>query len=208
MCMHPLIPIVDEHVCYRARWMQPHADDTTSDAEPVRRVAASEIDHHAESEVCRRFAPRIRLYGLKHLRDEERARDLVQLVLVAVIQAMRAGRVSEPELLARFVLGTCRHIAMRVRARDARSEPMDGASLELLGVEPAATTTLEALDVEALNRCMGALDARARSVLHLSFYRDKSAEEIGEALAMTPGNVRVVRHRAMAQLRSCMEASP
>src|SRR6185436_18903206 len=37
----------------------------------------------AAAELCRRFGPRIRLYGLRHLRDEERAKDLVQAVLVA-----------------------------------------------------------------------------------------------------------------------------
>ena len=37
-------------------------------------------DRDAEGELCRRFAPRIRLYGLRHLGDEDRARDLEVLV--------------------------------------------------------------------------------------------------------------------------------
>ena len=51
----------------------------------------------AERALCRRYAPRIRLYGLRHLRDEERARDVVQTVLLGVLQAAREGRVREPE---------------------------------------------------------------------------------------------------------------
>jgi RNA polymerase sigma-70 factor, ECF subfamily len=35
-------------------------------------------DREAEAEMCRRLAPRIRLYGLCHLRDEQAAADLTQ----------------------------------------------------------------------------------------------------------------------------------
>ena len=53
---------------------QPSLKQAT-DADLARRVARA---RHAggvapeETELCRRFAPRIRLYGLKHLKDEER----------------------------------------------------------------------------------------------------------------------------------------
>lgn len=161
-------------------------------------------DRDAEAEVCRRFAPRIRLYGLKHLRDEDRAAELVQLVLVAVIEALRAGRVEEPQHLDRFVLGTCRHIAARVRAADRRAEPIENHALEQLGAVLPAT---DALDFGALSNCIQRLDARSRSVLFMSFYRDKSADEIASVLETTAGNVRVVRHRAMTELRHCMEAA-
>src|SRR5215470_17065871 len=72
----------------------------------------------AERALCRRYAPRIRLYGLRHLRDEERARDLVQTVLLGLLQAARDGRVRAPEQLVRFVLGTCRNAVLRVREVD------------------------------------------------------------------------------------------
>jgi hypothetical protein len=51
----------------------------SSDGDLARAVAArgpSEAEA-AESELYRRFAPRVRLYGLRHLRDEDAARDLV-----------------------------------------------------------------------------------------------------------------------------------
>src|SRR6266566_5663281 len=92
----------------------------TPDAEIVRMIAVqtgarehAESAQFAEAELCRRFAPRIRLYGLRHLRDEERARDLVQAVLLAVLVAARAGRIEDPERFDRFVLGTCRNTSMR-----------------------------------------------------------------------------------------------
>lgn len=44
--------------------------------------------------------------------------------------------------------------------------------------------------------------------MQLSFFRERSADEIAEVLETTAGNVRVVRHRAVAQLRQCLEAAP
>jgi RNA polymerase sigma-70 factor (ECF subfamily) len=169
----------------------------------VRRVAASGRDRAAETELCRRFAPRVRLYGLKHLRDEDRARELVQTVLVAMIEALRAGRVEDPERFDRFVLGMCRNLASRARYLEARAVATDVDELDLASVMPSDG----ALDVGALLDCVGKLEPRARTVLHLSFYRDKSTDEIAAVLDMSAGNVRVVRHRAVAQLRDCLGAS-
>src|SRR6187551_3775066 len=92
-----------------------------SDAQLARR-AATGSDRAAEAELCRRFGPRIRLYGLRHLRDEDRARDLVQTVLLAVLQAARAGRITDPERVDRFMLGTCRNVALRMRDAERRSD--------------------------------------------------------------------------------------
>jgi RNA polymerase sigma-70 factor (ECF subfamily) len=172
-----------------------------SDAELARRVAIATTRAGAEAELCRRFAPRIRLYGKKHLRSEEAARELVQCVLLALVEALRAERIEHLDNLDRYVLGTCRHLADRIRRNDARAEPHDPATLDLA----AALPEIDPLDFGAVVHCMAQLDGRARSVLHLSFHRERSAEEIAGALAMTAGNVRVVRHRAVAALRRCLE---
>jgi len=186
--------------CYRQLSMQL---ETATHAELVQRVAGGVIDREVEAEVCRRFAPRIRLYGLKHLRDEEAAKDLVQRVLVVVIEALRAGRIEEPQHFDRFVLGTCRNTAHRVRAAEHRAQPTDPADLEI--VDDAKLP--ERFGHDALLACMYKLDMRAKTVLQLSFYRERSTDEIAAALEMTAGNVRVVRHRAMLALRDCLERS-
>jgi RNA polymerase sigma-70 factor (ECF subfamily) len=177
-------------------------DDAEENAELVRSIASREPSaRDAEVALCRRFAPRAKLYGRKHLHDEERASDLAQAVMLAVIEAVRAGRVQDPALIDRFVLGTCRNVALRMRAIDARAQPTDTAELDMIAYVPA----IEPMDRGALTRCLSALDARGRTVVYLSFTEGKAAEEIAAALETTPGNVRVLRHRAVAQLRRCMD---
>ena len=92
-----------------------------SDADVVRRIGSGH-DHEAESELFRRMAPRVRLYGLRHLRDGHAADDLTQQVLITTLEALRAGRLREPEKLASFVSGTCRMTVLDIRRGAQRKE--------------------------------------------------------------------------------------
>ena len=59
--------------------------------------------------------------------------------------------------------------------------------------------------LERLARCLAGLAERERTIVALSFYAERDADAIATELGLNPGNVRVVRHRALARLRSCME---
>ena len=171
-----------------------------SDAELVAAIARGGAAARAgESELCQRFAPRIHLYGLKHLRDDERARDLMQHVLLAVLEAVRAQRLDDPARLDRFVLGTCRNAALRLKEREQRTPLADDAALDGLHVQPVS------VELRPLWGCLNQLEARARDVLMLSFVEDCGAEEIAARLSLQAGNVRVIRHRALSAVRSCLE---
>src|SRR4249920_3797153 len=91
-----------------------------SDAELVLQIGAG--DREAESALFHRMAPRIRLYGLRHLRNESAAEDLTQLVMITALEALRAGRLRDPEKLASFVLGTCRMTVLDLRRGALRKE--------------------------------------------------------------------------------------
>jgi RNA polymerase sigma-70 factor (ECF subfamily) len=165
--------------------------------------AGAGADSAAEGEVCRRFAPRIRLYGLRHLRDDGAAADLVQEVLLVVLDRLRAGALREPDRLASFVLGSCR-LAVSERRRGAMRRQ---ALLSRYGPDLAAgEVERPRLDVDRLDGCLEGLPPRERAVVQLTFYAERSSGEIAGELETTPGNVRVVRHRALVHLRDCMGA--
>src|SRR5262247_1552046 len=92
------------------------------DADLALRIAQG--DREAETEMCRRMGPRIRLYGLRHLRSPSAADDLVQQVLLKVLEALRAARLREPDKLAHFVLGTCRMTVRDLRRSSQRQEEL------------------------------------------------------------------------------------
>ena len=172
----------------------------------ARRIAEAGAvpDSVAETELYRRLGPRVRLYGLRHLRDRQAAADLVQQVLLMTLERLRAGEVREPERIASFVLGSCRMTVLEMRRgtrrREALLETWGGAAEAFEAPEPPA------LDPDRLAGCLEALSERERSVVVLSFFADKQADEVGAELAISGGNVRVIRHRALARLRECMGA--
>ena len=176
------------------------------DATLARRImaAAPARDALAEAELCRRFAPRIRLYGRKYLRSEAAAADLVQDVLMMTLEKLRAGTVREPGRLASFILGTCRQMVIDGKRSTMRRErileafPLDLAA----GAEEAA----EPLDTERLQKCLERLPERERAVLVMTFYDDRPADAVGKDLGLSPANVRVIRHRGLERLRGCVEA--
>jgi len=171
------------------------------DADLVRQIASGS-DREAEAELFRRMAPRIRLYGLRHLRDQHAAEDLVQQVLITALEALRAGRLREPEKLASFVLGTCRMTVMDLRRGAQRKERLleqFGADL-LRPVQPS----MPHLDHEQLTSCVQNLKERERAVVVMTFYDEQTGADVARFLGLSDANVRVIRHRAIHQLRDCM----
>jgi RNA polymerase sigma-70 factor, ECF subfamily len=166
----------------------------------VRQIQAG--DRGAEAELFRRMAPRIRLYGLRHLRDSYAADDLTQQVLITTLEALRAGRLREPEKLASFVLGTCRVTVIELFRTSQRRERL----LERFG--PDLTTSkpvsLPLLDREQLERCVQGLKERERTVVMMTFYDEQTGAEVAGFLGISEANVRVIRHRAIHQRRTCM----
>lgn len=174
------------------------------EAELARRIAAASpgLDREAEAELCRRLAPRVRRYGLRHLRDGEAAADLMQHVLIMTLEKLRAGALREPERLASFIFGTCRLVVLDLRRGSARREQLlrkYGEDLPFADIAPAPR-----LDHDRVERCLETLAERERSVLVMTFHEDRDAVEVGRLLGLTPGNVRVIRHRALDRLRDCV----
>ena len=166
----------------------------------VRRIQAG--DREAEAELFRRMAPRIRLYGLRHLRDNYAADDLTQQVLITTLESLRAGRLREPEKLAAFVLGTCRVTVLELYRTSQRRERL----LERFGPDLTTSTvfSVPVLDRDQLERCVQSLKERERTVVMMTFYDEQTGAEVANFLGISETNVRVIRHRAIHQLRSCM----
>ncbi len=167
-------------------------------------AAAGDGAPWAEAELYRRFAPRVRLYGLRHLRDHEAANDLAQQVMLVVIERLRAGEVRDPGQIGSFVLGTSRMVAAGLRRTERRREHLRGRFVS--DDRAAAPAESWALDARRLEPCLAAAHERERTILLLTYYAEKTAPEIAQALGMTPGAVRVARHRALSSMRECVEA--
>ena len=180
-----------------------------SDDALARRIAAGPAGatDAEEGELYRRFAPRVRLYGRRHLRDAAASDDLAQEVLLLTIERLHAGEVRRPEEIGSFILGTSR---MMVHAERRVARRRDALAVRFLERAAAiAPPPLAMLDAPRVAGCLRALAERDRLVVLLTFYADREAPRIAEDLGVSPGAVRAMRHRAMARLRDCvLQSSP
>src|SRR5262245_62711191 len=128
---------------------RPH---TASDGDLARGIASAPpgAAQAEESELYRRFAYRVRLYGLKHLRDEAAADDLAQQVLLVTIERLREGEVRNPDEIGSFILGTSRMLADSTGRKARRRERLTAQfHVAELYSAPAAETT----DIDIVERC-------------------------------------------------------
>jgi RNA polymerase sigma-70 factor, ECF subfamily len=192
------------------------APDTTAsfpgdspEAQLAHRIAgapAGPARSQAEGALYRLLAPRIRRYGLRHLRDAHAAADLAQHVMVLTIERLRDGTLREPERVLSFVLGTSRLTVMDQRRSERRREELLQRHGDVLLREPAAPIA-PALDHHRVADCLERLPERERAVLVMSFYDDQPSDAVGRELGLSAGNVRVIRHRGIDKLRRCVEGS-
>lgn len=173
---------------------------SASDAELAAAIGQGRDAQAAEEELCRRFGPRLRLYGLRHLRNEDATADLVQHALIVMLESLRAGRVRDPEKLASFLLGTCRMAVLDIRRGAQRRDARLAEYARTLSPTPPA----DLLDTGQLQDCLQRLPERERTVVVLTFYDEQSSEGVAASLGLTAGNARVIRHRALQRLRECL----
>lgn len=155
-----------------------------------------------ETAFCRDLLPRVRAFAWRRTRNAALAEDVAQEVVVVVLEAARGGRVEHLSRLGSFVLGVANNTVIAWQ----RGERRRHALLEQFGPALAGVAHLEeqCVDRARVEECLGKLSRRAQAVLALSFYAERSADEIATELGVQPGNVRVMRHRALAQLHRCM----
>jgi RNA polymerase sigma-70 factor (ECF subfamily) len=189
-----------------------HALDTAAADSPeallARRIAgapAGPARDEAEGQLYRLLAPRIRRYGLRHLRDAHAAADLAQQVMVLTIERLRDGTLREPERVLSFVLGASRLTVMDQRRGERRRAELLQRHAEVLPPHEDAPVAAR-LDHHRVADCLDRLPERERAVLVMSFYDDQPSDAVGQQLGLTPGNVRVIRHRGIDKLRRCVES--
>lgn len=173
-------------------------DSSTAQTDVIARARAGDDD--AEADVCRELSPRIRTFARRRIRDQDAVEDFVQDTLVIVLEALREGRIASHAELCSFALSTCRwRIVDAQRTHARRRDILTRNQLDM-------SRPSDPVELAILRQCMRTLDGRAQRVLFESFFGAHSSDAIAIQLGTTDANVRVVRHRAIARLRDCIEA--
>ena len=177
--------------------------DATDETLVAAAIRGGSEGRRAERTMCERYAARVRRFAEHHLRDAQLTADVTQEVFLVVIDAMRRGRIEQPDRLGAFVLATCRHMVWD----ENRGEGRRRRPLPELGPDAVELPAVTEVDRFRLERCVMALAERELGVVVLTYIEDWPPERISTDSGTTTGNERVIRHRARTRLRACMEGS-
>jgi RNA polymerase sigma-70 factor, ECF subfamily len=165
------------------------------------------IEASDEVALVTRFRERLRLFALRRLRDSAAAEDVAQETLRRVVEACRAGRLENPAALPAFVFHTANHICLQ----HYRSNDREGRALLRLGSEdphnpdPHPLATLIGDERRAVVReALGRLSAEDRDLLRMMYYEDVDTGTLAQHLGVTPGALRVRKHRVLGRLAALL----
>lgn len=126
---------------------------------------------------------------------------------MAVISNLRAGRVAAPARIHGYVLSTCRRSVARIRRDQGRRRELIEQAAPWLATVGSTEPEQSEVDLARLALCLDRLEVRARGAVIATFFAEESAPSIAASLGTTAGNVRVLRHRALRSLHTCMTES-
>lgn len=148
------------------------------------------------------FRDRLRLFAARRLRDWAVAEDVAQEAISRALEAMRAGRIENTAALPGFLFQTALHVCLRhIRSAGRERKALQrfrGGEGE--GAESPLHALISAERRANLLKALERLEPDERRLLELSYRDDLGSEDIGRELGLTPGAVRVRRHRAIKRL--------
>ena len=158
-------------------------------------------DPSAEDELVQKYKQPVLLMAKARIRffHPEAAEDIVHDTFVAVIEALRKGKLREPEKLPRFICGVERNI-INDFFRDPDNWRKSEIEEDTLWVDAS-----EGLEVEdqcrRLPQAFRSLSKRDQLILFGSVCEGRSDAEIAAMLKISPGCVRQRKSRALKRLR-------
>jgi RNA polymerase sigma-70 factor (ECF subfamily) len=144
--------------------------------------------------------------ALRALGDPDAAEEAVQETMVRALDALRDGRLSDPEKLGAFVRGIARHVIADTHRARRRSAPLQAVPERELGTssDDPLTTLITAEEHHRVRLALTQLSAGDRQILHLSFFEGLTPAAIAERLGEPALRVRKRKSRALDRLRRAL----
>jgi RNA polymerase sigma factor (sigma-70 family) len=156
-------------------------------------------DASAETELVHEFSHRIFVMGVVRTHDREAAHELVQDVLMAVIGALRKGRLQHSDKLAAFVHGTARNLINNQLRSQNQRPPLEPLPEDL--AQACSADQLEDSErMRLIHQALESLGQQDRNILLMTLVEGHKPGEIATALGLTSEVVRTRKLRALKKV--------
>lgn len=162
-------------------------------------------------EVYESFHHKIFLYVHKRISSREEAEDLTSEIFAAAVRGYPSYDPAKSSLATWLYL--IANSRLRNYYRDRKAVALDISEYADLLPDPGEVhVPMEAAarlqnGRDAVAKALETLPERSRAVVRMRFFENRSAQEVGEALGLSAGNVRVIQARALAQMKKTIVES-
>jgi len=151
---------------------------------------------------------RLRLFAARRLGSTDGADDVAQETLRRVGEALAADRVREPAALPGFIFRTAQHVCQQLdRSTDREARGL--SRLAAAGPEADPPDALAGLIAAERRRevrhALLRLSGDDRKILRQLYFEDMEPEAIAREWRLTPGALRVRKHRALKRLSQLLD---
>jgi RNA polymerase sigma factor (sigma-70 family) len=151
----------------------------------------------------------VRLLALSELGDTDAADEVAQETIARVFEALREGRVQNPQSLGGFARGIARHVIVDlIRARRWEA-PLDNTGQDhVSGKEDVLALLVKAEQIDRVRDALTSLTPAEHELIRLSYFEGATCQELATRLHQPAARLRKRKERALERLRSAFFGSP
>ena len=177
---------------------------TVTDEVLISRIAQG--DRLAMQVLYGRHHVRVFRFGLRLVRDEQIAEDLISEVFLDVWR--QAGKFEGRSAVSTWLLAITRFKALSAlrRRKDGELDDEAANAIEDTSDDPEVTVTKKDTG-DALRKCLTALSAEHREIIDLVYYHEKSVEEVAEIVGIPENTVKTRLFYARKKLAELLKSA-
>lgn len=168
--------------------------------------ALQENNRESANRLLQEIRPRLVRYLYVHMNaDREDAHDCVQESLLVTVNAIREGRIRDPQQVFSYLITTCRnqYLKMVGRKRERPYNEVPDSSYHAPG-QLAALENRERFDI--LQHCLDELKEEYREFIDYWFENpDTDGQTVADHFGISVNNAWIRKHRIIKQLHTCYE---
>jgi RNA polymerase sigma factor (sigma-70 family) len=178
--------------------MQPSAE-LLSHQELVARIRQG--DAEAEALLYEKFSAGVYFTALSETHSKEDAEDARAETFLRLIQALRQDKLRSADSLPSFIVGITLNVIRELVRQKYRADSLEAYEADIARDDSLESAFLDAETGRALEKAAQQLKPRAQQFLRMYYYEELPEEEIARKLGIKAERVRLIKSRALQQLR-------
>jgi len=170
-----------------------------SNQELVARIRQGDAD--AEALLYEKFSARVYFTALSETHSKEDAEDVRAETFLRVIQALRQDKLHSADSLPAFIVGITLNVIRELVRQKYRADSLEDYEDDIARDDSMEAAFLDAETGRELEKAAQQLKPREQQLLRMYYFEELPKEEIARKLGIKAERVRLLKSRALQQLR-------